>query len=272
MIWHCQGDENMVNCIKESFGFEDLREIMEYLRRPEEGCPWDAAQTHASIRKNFLEEAYEVCEAIDRKDNVLMCEELGDTLFQVVFHTRIAEEEGAFTMDDVTTGICKKMIERHPHVFGQHEKLEKPEDTYNVWDAVKAQEKSQKTYTNAMNDVAKTLPALMYAEKVQGRAKKSGFDWPAVSGAMDKVREEAAELQECIDRGEDIQEELGDLLFAAVNVARMQDVDPEEALLRATQKFMRRFAVVEQMAGEQLRTMSIEEMTALWQKAKDQTR
>ena len=272
MIWHCQGDENMVNCIKESFGFEDLREIMEYLRRPEEGCPWDAAQTHASIRKNFLEEAYEVCEAIDRKDNVLMCEELGDTLFQVVFHTRIAEEEGAFTMDDVTTGICKKMIERHPHVFGQHEKLEKPEDTYNVWDAVKAQEKSQKTYTDAMNDVAKTLPALMYAEKVQGRAKKSGFDWPAVSGAMDKVREEAAELQECIDRGEDIQEELGDLLFAAVNVARMQDVDPEEALLRATQKFMRRFAVVEQMAGEQLRTMSIEEMTALWQKAKDQTR
>ena len=272
MIWHCQGDENMVNCIKESFGFEDLREIMEYLRRPEEGCPWDAAQTHASIRKNFLEEAYEVCEAIDRKDNVLMCEELGDTLFQVVFHTRIAEEEGAFTMEDVTTGICKKMIERHPHVFGQHEKLEKPEDTYNVWDAVKAQEKSQKTYTDAMNDVAKTLPALMYAEKVQGRAKKSGFDWPAVSGAMDKVREEAAELQECIDRGEDIQEELGDLLFAAVNVARMQDVDPEEALLRATQKFMRRFAVVEQMAGDSLRTMSIEEMTALWCKAKEQTR
>ena len=272
MIWHCQGDENMVDCKKATFGFEDLQEIMEYLRRPEVGCPWDAAQTHASIRKNFLEEAYEVCEAIDRQDNVLLCEELGDTLFQVAFHTRIAEEEGAFTMDDVTTGICKKMIERHPHVFGQHEKLEKPEDTYNVWDAVKAQEKSQKTYTDAMNDVAKTLPALMYAEKVQGRAKKSGFDWPAVSGAMEKVREEAAELQDCIDKGEDIQEELGDLLFAAVNVARMQEVDPEEALLRATQKFMCRFALVEQMAGEQLRTMSIEEMTALWQVAKEQSR
>ena len=272
MIWHCQGDENMVNCKKETYGFDDLREIMEYLRQPDIGCPWDAAQTHASIRKNFLEEAYEVCEAIDRQDNVLMCEELGDTLFQVAFHTRIAEEEGAFTMDDVTSGICKKMIERHPHVFGQHEKLEKPEDTFNVWDAVKAQEKSQKTYTDAMNDVAKTLPALMYAEKVQGRAKKSGFDWPAVSGAMEKVREEAAELQDCIDKGEDIQEELGDLLFAAVNVARMQEVDPEEALLRATQKFMRRFALVEQMAGEQLRTMSIEEMTALWCKAKEQTR
>ena len=272
MIWHCQGDENMVNCKKETYGFDDLREIMEYLRQPDIGCPWDAAQTHASIRKNFLEEAYEVCEAIDRQDNVLMCEELGDTLFQVAFHTRIDEEEGAFTRDDAASGICKKMIERHPHVFGQHEKLEKPEDTFNVWDAVKAQEKSQKTYTDAMNDVAKTLPALMYAEKVQGRAKKSGFDWPAVSGAMDKVREEAAELQECIDKGEDIQEELGDLLFAAVNVARMQDVDPEEALLRATQKFMRRFALVEQMAGDSLRTMSIEEMTALWCKAKEQTR
>ena len=114
----------------------------------------------------FIEETYEVVEAIDTDDAVLMREELGDLLFQVVFHTRIAEEEGAFSMDDVTSGICKKMIERHPHVFGTHEKLEKPEDTYNVWDAVKAQEKSQKTYTDAMNDVAKTLPALMYAEKV----------------------------------------------------------------------------------------------------------
>lgn len=272
MIWHCQGDENMVDLKKETYGFEDLQKIMTHLRQPEGGCPWDAAQTHASIRKNFIEEAYEVCEAIDRNDNALLCEELGDTLFQVVFHTRIAEEEGAFSMDDVTSGICKKMIERHPHVFGTHEKLEKPEDTYNVWDAVKAQEKSQKTYTDAMNDVAKTLPALMYAEKVQGRAKKSGFDWPAVSGAMEKIREETAELQECLDQGRDIQEELGDLLFAAVNVARMQDIDPEEALLRATQKFMKRFALVEQKAGTALKTMSIDEMTALWQQAKEETR
>lgn len=272
MIWHCQGDENMVDLKKETYGFEDLQEIMAHLRQPEGGCPWDAAQTHASIRKNFIEEAYEVCEAIDRKDNALLCEELGDTLFQVVFHTRIAEEEGAFSMDDVTSGICKKMIERHPHVFGTHEKLEKPEDTYNVWDAVKAQEKSQKTYTDAMNDVAKTLPALMYANKVQGRAKKSGFDWPSVEGAMDKVREESAEVQACLDKGEDITEELGDLLFAAVNVARMQSVDPEEALLRATKKFMGRFALVEQMAGDKLKTMSIEEMTGLWKQAKEQTK
>ncbi|MBR4991977.1 MAG: nucleoside triphosphate pyrophosphohydrolase [Clostridia bacterium] len=260
----------MVDLYKGNFGFEDLREIVTRLRQPD-GCPWDAAQTHASTRKDFLEEVYEVCEAIDRADNILMCEELGDVLWQVAFHTRIAEEEGVFTMDDVITGICKKMIERHPYVFGTVEKPDSAEDTIAIHDAVKAQEKHQRTYTDAMNDVAKTLPALMYANKVQGRAKKSGFDWPSVAGAMDKVREESAEVQACLDKGEDITEELGDLLFAAVNVARMQSVDPEEALLRATQKFMRRFALVEKMAGEQLKTMPIEDMIALWNRAKEQT-
>ena len=260
----------MVDLYKGNFGFEDLREIVTRLRQPD-GCPWDAAQTHASTRKDFLEEVYEVCEAIDRADNILMCEELGDGLWQVAFHTRIAEEEGVFTMDDVITGICKKMIERHPYVFGTVEKPDSAEGTIAIHDAVKAQEKHQRTYTDAMNDVAKTLPALMYANKVQGRAKKSGFDWPSVAGAMDKVREESAEVQACLDKGEDITEELGDLLFAAVNVARMQSVDPEEALLRATQKFMRRFALVEKMAGEQLKTMPIEDMIALWNRAKEQT-
>ena len=260
----------MVDLYKGNFGFEDLREIVTRLRQPD-GCPWDAAQTHASTRKDFLEEVYEVCEAIDRADNILMCEELGDVLWQVAFHTRIAEEEGVFTMDDVITGICKKMIERHPYVFGTVEKPDSAEGTIAIHDAVKAQEKHQRTYTDAMNDVAKTLPALMYANKVQGRAKKSGFDWPSVAGAMDKVREESAEVQACLDKGEDITEELGDLLFAAVNVARMQSVDPEEALLRATQKFMRRFALVEKMAGEQLKTMPIEDMIALWNRAKEQT-
>ncbi len=258
----------MVDLYKASYSFDDLREIMIRLRDPVDGCPWDAAQTHASIRKDFLEEVYEVCEAIDRADNTLLCEELGDVLLQVAFHTRLAEEEGAFTMEDVTTGICKKMIQRHPHIFGDHEKLDTPESTFAVWDAVKAREKHQRTYTDAMNDVAKTLPALMYANKVQGRAKKSGFDWPSVAGAMDKVREETAEIQQCLDKGEDISEELGDLLFAAVNVARMQSVDPEEALLRATQKFMSRFAKVEELAGDGLKTMSIGEMTALWEQAK----
>lgn len=261
----------MVDLYKGNFGFDDLREILIRLRQPD-GCPWDAAQTHASIRKDFLEEVYEVCEAIDRADNTLMCEELGDVLWQVAFHTRLAEEEGAFTMEDVLSGICKKMIERHPYVFGSVEMPDSAEATIAVHDAVKAQEKHQRTYTDAMNDVAKTLPALMYANKVQGRAKKSGFDWPSVEGAMDKVREESAEVQACLDRGEDITEELGDLLFAAVNVARMQSVDPEEALLRATKKFMRRFALVEEMAGDKLKTMSIEDMTGLWRQAKEQTK
>lgn len=261
----------MVDYYKESFGFDDLREILIRLRQPD-GCPWDAAQTHTSIRKDFLEEVYEVCEAIDRADNTLMCEELGDVLWQVAFHTRLAEEEGAFTMEDVISGICKKMIERHPYVFGTVEMPDSAEATIAVHDAVKAQEKHQRTYTDAMNDVAKTLPALMYANKVQGRAKKSGFDWPSVEGAMDKVREESAEVQACLDKGEDITEELGDLLFAAVNVARMQSVDPEEALVRATKKFMGRFALVEQMAGDRLKTMSIEEMTGLWNRAKEQTK
>ena len=261
----------MVDYYREKYGFEDLQKIAIRLRQPD-GCPWDAAQTHTSIRKDFLEEVYEVCEAIDRADNTLMCEELGDVLWQVAFHTRLAEEEGAFTMEDVLSGICKKMIERHPYVFGGVEKPDSAEGTIAIHDAVKAQEKHQRTYTDAMNDVAKTLPALMYANKVQGRAKKSGFDWPSVEGAMDKVREESDEVQACLDKGEDITEELGDLLFAAVNVARMQSVDPEEALLRATKKFMGRFALVEQMAGDRLKTMSIEEMTGLWKQAKEQTK
>ena len=261
----------MVDYYREKYGFEDLQKIVIRLRQPD-GCPWDAAQTHTSIRKDFLEEVYEVCEAIDRADNTLMCEELGDVLWQVAFHTRLAEEEGAFTMEDVISGICKKMIERHPYVFGAVEKPDSAEGTIAIHDAVKAQEKHQRTYTDAMNDVAKTLPALMYANKVQGRAKKSGFDWPTVEGAMDKVREESDEVQARLDKGEDITEELGDLLFAAVNVARMQSVDPEEALLRATKKFMGRFALVEQMAGDKLKTMSIEEMTGLWKQAKEQNK
>ena len=196
----------MVDYYKGSFGFDDLQDILIRLRQPD-GCPWDAAQTHTTIRKDFLEEVYEVCEAIDRADNTLLCEELGDVLWQVAFHTRLAEEEGAFTMEDVISGICKKMIERHPYVFGTVEKPASAEGTIAIHDAVKAQEKHQRTYTDAMNDVAKTLPALMYANKVQGRAKKSGFDWPSVEGAMDKVREESAEVQACLDKGEDITEE-----------------------------------------------------------------
>lgn len=262
----------MIDLEQSVYDFHDLLEIMERLRCKEGGCPWDVAQTHESIRRNFIEEAYEAAEAIDQKDNGHLCEELGDVLLQVVFHTQIAREEGAFDMQDVCTGICKKLILRHPHIFGTADKLTKADQTLDLWEEVKRKEKHQQTYTDAMNDVAKSLPALIYAEKVQSRAKRSGFDWPEVSGAMDKVREETEELAQAIKQPEQAEEELGDLLFAAVNVARRLEIDPERALMKSTEKFMKRFALVEQAAGEELKTMSLEQMTALWQQAKTQTK
>lgn len=262
----------MIDLEKSVYDFQDLLEIMERLRCKEGGCPWDVAQTHESIRRNFIEEAYEAAEAIDQKDNGHLCEELGDVLLQVVFHTQIAKEEGAFDIRDVCTGICKKLILRHPHIFGTADKLTEAGQTLDLWEEVKRKEKHQQTYTDAMNDVAKSLPALIYAEKVQSRAKRSGFDWPEVSGAMDKVREETEELAQVMHQPELAEEELGDLLFASVNVARRLDIDPERALMKSTEKFMKRFALVEQAAGEDLKTMSIEQMTALWQQAKEQTK
>lgn len=262
----------MIDLEQSVYDFHDLLKIMERLRCKEGGCPWDVAQTHESIRRNFIEEAYEAAEAIDQKDNEHLCEELGDVLLQVVFHTQIAREEGAFDMQDVCTGICKKLILRHPHIFGTADKLTKADQTLDLWEEVKRKEKHQQTYTDAMNDVAKSLPALIYAEKVQSRAKRSGFDWPEVSGAMDKVREETEELAQAIKQPEQAEEELGDLLFAAVNVARRLEIDPERALMKSTEKFMKRFALVEQAAGEELKTMSLEQMTALWQQAKAQTK
>lgn len=262
----------MIDLEQSVYRFHDLLEIMERLRQKEGGCPWDVAQTHESIRRNFIEEAYEAAEAIDQKDNVHLCEELGDVLLQVVFHTQIAKEEGAFDMDDVCTGICRKLILRHPHIFGTADKLTEANQTLDLWEEVKRKEKHQQTYTDAMNDVAKSLPALIYAEKVQSRAKRSGFDWPEISGAMDKVREETEELAQVMQQPEQAEEELGDLLFAAVNVARRLEIDPERALMKATEKFMKRFALVEQAAGDGLKTMSIEQMTELWKQAKEETK
>ncbi len=261
----------MIDLNSTAYGFEDLRQIMALLRQPG-GCPWDAAQTHQSIRKNFLEEAYEVCEAIDQRDNSHLCEELGDALLQVVFHTRIAEEAGAFTMEDVCTGICKKLIFRHPHIFADGEKLTKPEETLAVWDLMKAQEKQQETGVSAMNDVAKCLPALTYAEKIQSRAARWGVDWQSARAVMDKLLKEAGELQSSLSEAGDIEETLGDLLFASVALARKKEIDPEEALFRAAQKFMRRFAWMEQAAGDKLSQLNQKEMTALWQQAKQEVK
>ena len=254
---------------KEKYTYEDLLEIMRILRCPE-GCVWDREQDHKSIRRSFIEETYEAVEAIDNDDPVLLQEELGDVLLQVVFHAQIEAEAGRFTMDDVADGICKKMIYRHPHVFGSVE-VKNSDEVLTNWDALKQKEKHQKSTTETLESVARSLPGLIRAEKVQHKAAKVGFDWDEVSGALDKVREETAEIARAIDGDGDPSEELGDLLFAVVNVARFLKTDPEDAINRTTDKFIRRFAQVEQAAkdaGRSLSEMSLSEMDALWDAAK----
>lgn len=254
---------------KEKYTYEDLLEIMRILRCPE-GCVWDREQDHKSIRRSFIEETYEAVEAIDNDDPVLLQEELGDVLLQVVFHAQIEAEAGRFTMDDVADGICKKMIYRHPHVFGSVE-VKNSDEVLTNWDALKQKEKHQKSTTETLESVTRSLPGLIRAEKVQHKAAKAGFDWDEVSGALDKVREETAEVARAIDGDGDPSEELGDLLFAVVNVARFLKTDPEDAINRTTDKFIRRFARVEQAAkdaGRSLSEMSLSEMDALWDAAK----
>lgn len=254
---------------KEKYTYEDLLEIMRILRCPE-GCVWDREQDHKSIRRSFIEETYEAVEAIDNDDPVLLQEELGDVLLQVVFHAQIEAEAGRFTMDDVADGICKKMIYRHPHVFGSVE-VKNSDEVLTNWDALKQKEKHQKSTTETLESVARSLPGLIRAEKVQHKAAKVGFDWDEVSGALDKVHEETAEVARAIDGDGDPSEELGDLLFAVVNVARFLKTDPEDAINRTTDKFIRRFAQVEQAAKDASRSlseMSLAEMDALWDAAK----
>lgn len=256
---------------KDEYNFDDLVEIVRILRAPG-GCPWDAEQTHESIRCDFLEETYEVLEAIDTKNPVLMQEELGDVMLQVVFHSRISEEEGTFDINGVADGICKKLIIRHPHVFGDVT-VGGTEDVLKNWDDIKRKTKKQGTQTEAMAAIPATFPALMKAQKVQGKAKKAGFDWRDPDGAFEKVGEEAAELKEALASGDaqKIEDELGDLLFSAVNVARFCDCDAEGALDKATNKFMKRFAFVEKAAAERgvdMKTASLAELDALWDEAK----
>ena len=208
---------------KDKYEFEDLLRIMEILRAPD-GCMWDREQDHQSIRRNFIEETYEVCEAIDEQDAEHLKEELGDVLLQVVFHTQMEKEKGVFDIGDVADGVCKKLIFRHPHIFGSVE-VGSSEEILRNWDALKRVEKHQETDTAALDSVARSLPGLIRAEKLQKKAAKVGFDWENVQGALDKVAEETAELQQAMDGSGDIEEELGDLLFAMVNVARHLKVD-----------------------------------------------
>ena len=255
---------------KDSYGVKDLEEIVRLLRAPG-GCPWDAEQTHQSIRRNFLEEAYEAVEAIDEGSPAHLKEELGDVLLQVVFHALMEQEAGRFDLDAVADGICKKLIFRHPHVFGEVS-VSGTGEVLSNWEELKRKEKGQATNTDALEAVARSLPALWRAEKVQKKAKKAGFDWPDVSGALDKLSEELEELKTAVAEGTNVEEELGDLLFSAVNVSRFVKVDTEEALNRATDKFIGRFRKVEEEAARQgraLEGMSLAELDKLWEHAKE---
>ena len=254
---------------KERYGLKDLENIVSILRAPG-GCPWDAEQDHKSLRRALLEESCEVIEAINEESPDHLKEELGDVLLQVVFHADIERQAGRFDLEAVADGVSKKLIFRHPHVFGDVQVADSEEVLVN-WDQLKRQEKSQETYTDTLTAVAKSLPALWRAEKVQKKAKKAGFDWPDASGAVDKLSEELAELKEAMAQGTNVEEELGDLLFSIVNVSRFLKADPEEALNAATEKFISRFAKVEEMAlseGKDMAQMSLEELDKLWDRAK----
>jgi tetrapyrrole methylase family protein/MazG family protein len=256
---------------KEKYNFNDLVEIVRILREPG-GCPWDMEQTHQSIRENFLEETYEVIEAIDTNNRELMQEELGDVLLQVLMHSDMARTEGWFTIDDVADGISQKLIIRHPHVFGDVN-VNSTDDVLKNWDTIKRQTKDQRTQSEAMAAIPATYPALMKAQKVQEKAKKAGFDWREADGAFDKISEEAAELKEALANGDkaSVEDELGDLLFSVVNTARFCGCEAETALDKATKKFMARFNVVEKLASQKgidMKSAPIEVLDELWDCAK----
>lgn len=256
---------------KSEYNFNDLIEIVKILRSPN-GCPWDREQTHKSIRCDFIEETYEAIEAIDTEDTELLKEELGDVLLQVAMHAEMESEINSFTIDDVCDGICKKLIIRHPHVFGDVN-ADTTDQVLKNWDAIKMQTKSQKSQTQAMESVSKALPSLMRSAKIQKKAAKVGFDWENVDGAVEKMFEECNELKTAIDNNdkENQYEELGDVLFSVVNVARFLKIDSEHALYDACDKFTNRFSMVERLASERgidMQTASLSELDSLWDEVK----
>lgn len=256
---------------KDKYNIEDLISIVALLRTPD-GCAWDRAQTHFSIKKNFIEETYEVIEAINKENVEGLKEELGDVLLQVALHCEMEREQKHFDFDDVCNDICQKLIIRHPHVFGSV-KADNVDEALSSWDAVKLKTKGMKKQSQSMSSIPVELPALMRAQKVQSKASKVGFDWQNGEGAFSKIREEINELTDAIAHGgsSDIEDEFGDLLFSCVNVSRFIDVDSEEALTKATDKFIRRFTVVEQLAEEKgisMKDSSLEQLDLLWEEAK----
>ena len=253
----------------EGYGFEDLITVVEVLRS-EEGCPWDREQDHKSIRKDFIEETYEVIEAIDTENPELLREELGDVLLQVTFHAQIETEEGRFTIEDVANDICVKLIHRHPHVFGDVE-ADTSEKVLSNWEKIKSEEKERKTVTDKLRAIPPMLPALMRAEKVGKKA--SCFDFPDAESVMKKVYEELDELREAMAQGnaEHIEEEMGDLLLSVTSLCRKIGVESEVALAKATDKFIDRFAKIESAVidkGLQMSDLTLEELDAIWDENK----
>lgn len=256
---------------KDNYNMEDLISIMEILRG-KDGCPWDKEQDHHSIRKNFIEETYEVIEAIDNDDPELLKEELGDVLLQVVFHAQMEAEKNVFNFDDVANDICRKLIIRHPHVFADVSVKDSAEVLDN-WTSIKTLQKGQVTATETLHAVPRQLPALMRSSKVQFRAKKAGFDYPCASMAFDDLKSEVCELEQAMQKKDlkNIEEELGDILFACVNVCRFYDLESEEVLTKSCDKFINRFTEVEKIAKQEsisLLESDIEVLNDLWKKSK----
>ena len=257
--------------IKDNYDINDFLRLVTVLRSPG-GCPWDRKQTHESIKKNFIEETYEAVEAINKADAEGLKEELGDVLLQVAMHSEMESEKGSFDFNDVVNDICKKLVVRHPHVFGDVA-AQSSDEALQSWDQVKLKTKGMKKQSEAIIKVPREFPALMRAQKVQEKAAKAGFDWDNVNGAVEKLHEEIDELETALAAGvgKDIEEEFGDVLFSCVNVSRFIGADSEEALTASTDKFIKRYLLVEQLAaddGVDMKSASIEELDKLWNKAK----
>ena len=251
--------------------FDRLVHIMETLRAPG-GCPWDAEQTHKSLVKNLIEEAYELADAIDADDPEYIMEELGDVLLQVVFHCTMAKEADRFEITDVINYLCDKLIYRHPHVFG-NARVNDASDVIRNWDRLKRKENGKQARESILSGIPETLPALLYALKLQSTAGRVGFDWDTAAGVREKIDEEFAELSEAIASNSsiEIEDEIGDLMFSLVNLSRKLDIDPDAALRRSNRKFVRRFREIEKAArrdGKRLSEMPMDEKEAIWQAAK----
>lgn len=260
------------------YSIDDLLAVMKRLRDPENGCPWDLQQTFQSIVPSTLEECYELADAIEHEDYVHVREELGDVLFQVIFYSQMGAERELFRFGDVVHGLVDKLLRRHPHVFadGAIDGIAKPSDIEEVkqhWEAIKAQERAQKTRHGVLDDVPLAMPAIVRAQKLQKRAANVGFDWPSAEPVFGKLREEIAEIEAALAQGtaDEVEDEIGDLLFVVVNLARHLQVDAETALRRSNGKFERRFRFIEQQlsdAGKTPAQSSLLEMDTLWDAAK----